>query len=163
MNRMIVLLLLAAAAAPVAAQQCTLEYQRADNMWAGFGQPDGRLGAETLTLEPGQTKVFITDWKYEKQANDGTNYYGSHVRIVRNAGKGPIKLAFRGDDLRGLAAALRAAIPHPAGKSASGMLDPGIRLSVRAKPATGGVDCCLKMVSARASACPASDRRPRSM
>jgi hypothetical protein len=27
---------------------------------------------ETLTLKPGETKVFNTDWKYEKRRNDGS-------------------------------------------------------------------------------------------
>ncbi len=132
MNRIVVSLFLAAAAAPAAAQQCTLEYQRADNMFAAPGRPDGALGAERLTLEPGQTKVFITDWKYEKQRNDGTNYYGSHMRIVQNAGRTPIRLVFRGDDLKALANALRSAITQQANKSAAGLLDPGARILVRA-------------------------------
>ena len=46
------------------------------------------------------TKVFTTDWKYEKRRNDGRNYYGSHVRIVRNAGQRPIKLVFRGSEIK---------------------------------------------------------------
>lgn len=100
MHRIILSAFLALAAAPVAAQQCTLEYQRADNMWAAAGRPDGALGKETLTLQAGETKVFTTDWKYEKQRNDGRNYYGSHVRIVRNAGQRPIKLVFRGSELK---------------------------------------------------------------
>jgi hypothetical protein len=71
---------LTAVAAPVAAQQqCTIEYQRADNALAAPGRPDGQLGVERLTLKPGETKVFNTDWKYEKQRNDGSNYYGSHT------------------------------------------------------------------------------------
>lgn len=62
---------------------CTLEYQRADNMWAAAGRPDGTLGIETINLLPGQRKVFITDWAYEKRVNDGSNYYGSHLRLAR--------------------------------------------------------------------------------
>lgn len=69
-------------------------------MWAAPGRPDGALGTETLTLQPGETKVFTTDWKYEKQRNDGRNYYGSHVRTVRNAGQRPINLVFRGNELK---------------------------------------------------------------
>ncbi len=57
-----------------------LDYWRADNMWAAFGRPDGDLGQETISLQPGQKRVFVTDWKYEKKRNDGTNYYGSHGR-----------------------------------------------------------------------------------
>ena len=124
--------LLATAAAPAAAQQCTLEYQRADNMWAAFGRPDGPLGKETLTLEPGQTRVFNTDWKYEKQRNDGTNYYGSHTRIVRNAGKRPIKVVFRGDDIKSMVDALKGALSPAGDKRAAGGLDPGISWNVRA-------------------------------
>jgi hypothetical protein len=65
---------------------CKLDYWRADNMWAAVGRPDGNLGMESLTLEQGQTRVFVTDWKYEKQRNDGTNYYGSHGRRLKNSG-----------------------------------------------------------------------------
>ncbi len=78
-----------------APQPCRLDYQRADNMWAGFGRPDGPLGVETVTLQDGQTRVFITDWKYEKVRNDGTNYYGSHMRIATNAGTRPIQMEIR--------------------------------------------------------------------
>jgi hypothetical protein len=62
-----------------------LDYWRADNMWAAAGRPDGNLGMESITLEQGQKRVFITDWKYEKQRNDGTNYYGSHGRRLKNS------------------------------------------------------------------------------
>ena len=65
---------------------CTLEDQRADNMWAAEGRADGSLGIESITLLPGQTKVFITDWRYEKRRNDGTNHYGSHLRLARVPG-----------------------------------------------------------------------------
>ena len=74
------------------AQTCTLDYQRADNMWAAWGRADGGLGAETLTLQAGQFKVFLTDWRYEKQRNDGTTYYGSHLRIAANKGPNPMQL-----------------------------------------------------------------------
>ena len=73
---------------PLAAQSCVLEYRRADNMWSAIGRPDGFLGVETITLAPGTSRVFVTDWKYEKTRNDGTNYYGSHLRLATN--KGPI-------------------------------------------------------------------------
>lgn len=86
------MLLLCAFSSAALAQECRIEYQRADNMWAGLGRPDGALGTETLTLKPGERKVLITDWKYEKQKNDGTNYYGSHVRIMRNAGQRPVEV-----------------------------------------------------------------------
>lgn len=74
------------------AQSCTLEYQRADNMWAAVGRPDGGLGKETIAVAMGGTKVFATDWKYEKMRNDGTNYYGSHLRIATNNGTLPIQI-----------------------------------------------------------------------
>jgi hypothetical protein len=95
--RIVLLALSLVAAAPAFAQQCSIEYQRADNMLAAPGRPDGNLGKETLTLQPGQTQVFNTDWKYEKQRNDGRNYYGSHMRIVRNTGQRPVMLTFRGN------------------------------------------------------------------
>ncbi|MFN2398480.1 MAG: hypothetical protein ABR543_07535 [Gemmatimonadaceae bacterium] len=80
---------------PTSTNSCTLEYQRADNMWAGHGRPDGNLGVETITIQAGQTKVFITDWKYEKMRNDGTNYYGSHLRIATNRGQSPVRVPIR--------------------------------------------------------------------
>lgn len=86
------LLLLCAVANPLSAQGCTLEYQRADNMWAAFGRPDGALGKETVAVPMGTTKVLATDWKYEKKRNDGTNYYGSHLRIVANTGTAPVQV-----------------------------------------------------------------------
>ena len=67
-----------------------LDYWRADNMWAAAGRPDGNLGMESITLEPGQRRVFVTDWKYEKTRNDGTNYYGSHGRRLTNSSSAPI-------------------------------------------------------------------------
>ncbi len=74
---------------------CKLDYQRADNMWAAFGRPDGPLGTETISLTPGQNKVFITDWAYEKKRNDGSNYYGSHLRIATNPGARTVRLQLR--------------------------------------------------------------------
>jgi len=75
---------------------CVFEYRRADNMWSNWGRPDGFLGAETITLQPGQKKVFVTDWSYEKQKNDGTNFYGSHLRRAVNRGAGPVQITLRG-------------------------------------------------------------------
>lgn len=98
MQRLLTCLCLAAASACAFAQQCSIEYQRADNMMAAAGRPDGNLGKETLTLQAGETKVFNTDWKYEKRRNDGRNYYGSHLRIMRNTGQRPVKLSLRGND-----------------------------------------------------------------
>lgn len=74
------------------ARTCTLEYQRADNMWAALGRPDGGLGVETITVPAGETRLLHTDWKFEKRRNDGTNYYGSHLRIARNAGERPVQV-----------------------------------------------------------------------
>jgi hypothetical protein len=71
------------------AQDCVLEYQRADNMWAAFGRPDGTLGTETISLKAGESRVFVTDWKYEKTRNDGANFYGSHLRVATSKGRLP--------------------------------------------------------------------------
>jgi hypothetical protein len=138
MNRAIVLCAALMAAAPAAAQQCSFEYQRADGMWAAKGRPDGNLGKETLTLQPGQTKVFTTDWKYEKRRNDGTNYYGSHLRIARNTGNRPIRLALR-------TTAPRSGAEIAAADRGSDMLNPGATLSAKAD---------LMEVS-----CPAADKK----
>jgi hypothetical protein len=81
---------------------CRLDFQRADNMWASFGTPTGSLGAESISLAAGQNKVFITDWKYEKQPNDGTNFYGSHLRIGANPTSSTIRLHLRSWTLTGL-------------------------------------------------------------
>ena len=89
------LLVLAAPPRALHAQSCVLEYQRADNMWAAFGRPDGALGVETITLAPGTARVFVTDWKYEKTRNDGTNYYGSHGRTHHNRGTRPVKITYK--------------------------------------------------------------------
>ena len=74
----------AQAARGAAVGSCALDYERADNMWAT--RPDGDLGVESITLQWGQMKVFSTDWRYEKLRNDGTNYYGSHLRRATNRG-----------------------------------------------------------------------------
>jgi hypothetical protein len=92
------MLALTMSARATTAQVCTLEYRRADNMWANWGRADGYLGAETITLQPGQKKVFATDWAYEKQRNDGTNFYGSHLRLAVNRGTVPVQLRLRGPD-----------------------------------------------------------------
>lgn len=88
------LLALAMPASAIAAQSCTLEYYRADNMWEGWGS--GNLGAETITLQPGQKKSFATDWAFEKKRNDGTSYYGSHLRLAVNRGTGSVQVRIRG-------------------------------------------------------------------
>jgi len=79
-------------ATPAWTGPCRLDYQRADNMWAAFGRPVGSLGTESISLLDGQTRIFITDWKYEKLRNDGGNYYGSHLRIATNPGARPVRL-----------------------------------------------------------------------
>ena len=91
-----VLGLVAPDSASAQATPCVLEYRRADNMFSNWGRPDGLLGAETITLQPGQKKVFATDWSYEKQKNDGTNFYGSHLRRAVNRGPGPLQIKVRG-------------------------------------------------------------------
>ena len=86
--------------APNARTECRLDYQRADNTWAVGGRPEGNLGTERITLEPGQTKVFVTDLRYARTRNDGTNFYGSHLRAATNTGKGRILLRLRIGDWR---------------------------------------------------------------
>jgi len=120
MKPVVVLVSLATVAASAAAQECKIEYQRADNMWAAPGRPDGQLGTETLTLKPGETKVFNTDWKYEKRRNDGTNFYGSHVRVLRNTGTMPVKLAMKGSEAQSGAAAAQVV-----GQKVLSQLEPG--------------------------------------
>jgi hypothetical protein len=123
--------LAAATAAPAAAQQCTLEYQRADNMWAAVGRPDGALGKESITLQAGQSKAFVTDWKYEKQRNDGNNYYGSHARVVTNTGKRPLRLDLKGD-IAGFIGGLKGALRQTASDRGEGELHPGTSWKIRA-------------------------------
>jgi hypothetical protein len=90
-----------------------LDYWRADNMWAAKGRPDGNLGMESITLEQGQKRVFSTDWKYEKQRNDGTNYYGSHGRRLKNSGGQvmDVKLTSQADILPDVLRAMVAGAP----------------------------------------------------
>lgn len=82
-------------ALPINSDACVLEYQRADNMWAAAGRPDGGLGTEAITVSPGVAMWFDTDWKYEKLRNDGTHYYGSHLRIATNTGSRQVVLRIR--------------------------------------------------------------------
>lgn len=120
MKRTVLLAILASAAFGALAQECRIEYQRADNALAAPGRPDGQLGTEKLTLKPGERKVFNTDWKFEKRRNDGSNYYGSHLRILRNAGAAPVQLSLKGNELpAGMAAA------NIIGQKAVGQLKPG--------------------------------------
>jgi hypothetical protein len=82
---------------------CKLDYQRADNMWAEQGQPTSNPGPESLTLQPGVSKLFLTDWRFEKTRNDGSTYYGSHMRVLSNRGTHSVRLLIRGTNLEGLA------------------------------------------------------------
>jgi hypothetical protein len=106
----------------------TLDYWRADNMWAAAGRPDGNLGQESITLEPGATRVFVTDWKYEKQRNDGTNYYGSHARRLRNSGSQPIDVKL--NSLASIATTIRAMLGG--GPTGFIRLKPGTTIDVKA-------------------------------
>ena len=90
------------AARPAAAQGCALECRRADTMWDAWGRPDGNLGTESVAVSPDQRRVFNTDWRYEKQRNDGTTYYGSHLRVATNASPVVVRLLVRTTDLTGL-------------------------------------------------------------
>ena len=90
------------AARPAGAQGCALEFRRADTMWAAWGRADGNLGAETVAVDQDQRRVFVTDWRYEKQRNDGTTYYGSHLRIATNSSPVVVRLLIRTTDLTGL-------------------------------------------------------------
>ena len=80
------------ASSSASAQNCILEYRRADNMWAPAGQPSASLGVETVTVAKGLYRDFLTDWKYEKLRNNGVTYYGSHLRIATNRGTTPVRL-----------------------------------------------------------------------
>jgi hypothetical protein len=75
---------------------CALEYRRADNPLTLIGDVTEKPGAETVSVPPGQTRDFVSDWKYASQRNDGTTYYGSHLRRARNAGPRDIVLLLRG-------------------------------------------------------------------
>ena len=124
-----------AAARPASAQDCKLDYQRADNMWAAFGRPDGTLGVESITVPAGQTRVFVTDWKYEKQRNDGTNFYGSHLRVATNRGTGSVALLIKGAlgaDLSGMVGGVMTNVLKLSSSSGVVTLKPGERREFRA-------------------------------
>jgi hypothetical protein len=116
-----------------------LDYWRADNMWAAAGRPDGDLGKESITLPVGQTRVFVTDWAYEKRRNDGTNFYGSHGRVLQNAGTVPIDVVLKGP--LSLLPLQSLVIPGTVGKLVSGViqrmsgsrirLSPGQKVSIQ--------------------------------
>ena len=91
---------LAASAAPALAQtstagQCVMRYTRADNMWGSAPDSRTNLGWESITLQAGQKKAFVTDWRFEKTRNDGSTYYGSHGRIHENAGTRVLKVTYK--------------------------------------------------------------------
>ncbi len=60
------------------------------------GRPDGELGQESITLDAGQSRVFVTDWRYEKRRNDGSNFYGSHGRRLTNSGTSDLYVRLTG-------------------------------------------------------------------
>jgi hypothetical protein len=71
---------------------CGLQaYYQRRTTWAASGRGQ-LLGVESIPLAAGTNKVFITDWKYEKQRNDGTTYYGSHLRIATNSSSRAVRL-----------------------------------------------------------------------
>jgi hypothetical protein len=109
-----------------AAASCKLDYQRADNMWAALGRPDGNLGVESISLPNGQAKVFVTDWAYEKQRNDGVNYYGSHLRVATNPGTGVVQLRLKNPALA-MFGTLAATAAAKLGKPGWLILKPGDR------------------------------------
>ena len=74
---------------------CYLEYERADNGWAGHGRPDGDLGKEYIVLAKGEYKAFDTGWANERRRASGTTYYGSHLRRATNQGTRMIELRLR--------------------------------------------------------------------
>ena len=79
-------------ATPSAAQStaweyyCQIVYYRADNMWGSKNDAYKSLGEESFRLNQGAAREFVTDWKYEKQRNDGRTFYGSHARALINRG-----------------------------------------------------------------------------
>lgn len=111
-----------------------LDYWRADNMWAAAGRPDGNLGQESISLKVGQTRVFVTDWKYEKRKNDGTNYYGSHGRVLRNGGQVPIDVVLKGTlDAPVVAFLVKKIVGVPLGGLVQTVVGDRIRLNAGAK------------------------------
>ncbi|MBF5046194.1 hypothetical protein FGE12_27505 [Aggregicoccus sp. 17bor-14] len=116
-------------AAPSGPAPCVLEYQRADTMWAAIGRPDGALGTETISLQPGQTKVFVTDWKYEKKRNDGTNYYGSHLRLATSRGPGAVRIVVVGNPISEVQGAVMQALGGP--NKGQATLQPGVQAQFR--------------------------------
>ena len=78
------------------ADECKLNFARANNMWGTSDDALKSLGWETITMQPGQKRAFVTDWRYEKTRNDGQTYYGSHGRRYKNVGTRIVKVARKG-------------------------------------------------------------------
>ena len=79
-----------------AAQQCVLDYQRANTMWANAGDPVGDLGVETLVLPADGQQSFTTDWAFERLRGTEAARYGSHLRIATNRGDQPVSIGLVG-------------------------------------------------------------------
>jgi hypothetical protein len=99
-------------------------------MWADFGRPDGFLGVETISLGNGLAKVFVTDWAYEKQRNDGVNYYGSHLRVATNPGAGVVQLRLK-NPASAMFGSIGAAVASKLGGPDWLIMKPGDRASFR--------------------------------
>lgn len=85
-----------ASAAPAQAENiCKLDFRRADGMWGTVESSLTSLGWESITLSPGQSRAFVTDWRFEKTRNDGQTYYGSHGRFFQNSGSRVVKVSIK--------------------------------------------------------------------
>ena len=82
-------------------------------------------------MQPGQARVFNTDWKYEKRRSDGTNYYGSHLRVVTNRGARELQLQLRGAPLSEVKGALRQLVSGGKGGSGGVVIAPGARATFK--------------------------------
>jgi hypothetical protein len=82
---------------------------------------------ESITLETGQMRVFVTGWKYEKTRNDGTNYYGSHGRRLTNSSSQVIDVKLT--DISNLATGAVSAV---LGKTNYIRLKPGQTVNIKA-------------------------------
>jgi hypothetical protein len=72
------------------AKRCVFEYRRADNAGNQAGLPSNSLGAETVTLRPGERVIFDTNWSHEKKKGTAAQRYGSHLRRAVNKGEGTV-------------------------------------------------------------------------
>lgn len=86
---------LASAAPAQAGNSCKLDFRRADGMWGTVESSLTSLGWESITLGPGQSRAFVTDWRFEKTRNDGQTYYGSHGRFFQNSGSRVVKVSIK--------------------------------------------------------------------